>query len=72
MGVTCGHFCEWGGPGLDHIGHHVDREPRGVLDEEGEHEDKEERHGDDVVDEVDVEEAHRLPCQGARALYKYR
>mmetsp|Transcript_64199 Transcript_64199/g.181045 ORF Transcript_64199/g.181045 Transcript_64199/m.181045 type:complete len:228 (+) Transcript_64199:1305-1988(+) len=46
---------------LDHVRHHVDRQPGWVLNKEREHEHEEERHGQHIVDQVDVKQAHRLP-----------
>mmetsp|Transcript_31869 Transcript_31869/g.92147 ORF Transcript_31869/g.92147 Transcript_31869/m.92147 type:complete len:289 (+) Transcript_31869:441-1307(+) len=45
---------------LDHVRHHVDRQPGWVLNKEREHEHEEERHGQHIVDQVDVKQAHRL------------
>mmetsp|Transcript_95515 Transcript_95515/g.270152 ORF Transcript_95515/g.270152 Transcript_95515/m.270152 type:complete len:300 (+) Transcript_95515:1220-2119(+) len=46
---------------LDHVGHHVDRQPGRILHEESEHEDEEQRHRYHVVHQIDVEKAHRFP-----------
>mmetsp|Transcript_99564 Transcript_99564/g.179715 ORF Transcript_99564/g.179715 Transcript_99564/m.179715 type:complete len:213 (-) Transcript_99564:546-1184(-) len=45
---------------LDHIRHHVDGEARWILNEEGQHENQEKRHGDHVVNEVNVEQTNGL------------